>query len=928
MKKVVFFLSAAALLAVSSCNKQLDQPESPANGHFAQITAIAPDTKAVFEGDEVMKWQEGDQIGVYASSGSIVPFSLASGAGEAVATFTNPTGDQSETYGDVAIYPYSEGSVFYPAEGTLDLNLPLRYRPNSLADIQRVNMPMVGIPEDGKIFFKHVGGAVKVTINGLSAKNTAWVELLAWGKRVNGVFSGIDLSAEDPVVEVVSAVESEDFNEYNNQRRVVINIPENVELPDPAVLYFPVPAGTYESFSIMAYDRNYSLSFEKQTKVSNTINRGTILRMPAFDAPAEGAIVIDGNPADWVGVDNVVTVECPAESRYTGLVSAKFLYSDKLYILAELSDAATAASPLNMHLYFDTAKFGMYSSSWIDGGIDFMTEGCIMNAGQFVAYGASLYQWSGEKQDDWAWTGLGSVLVYSSAGSGNYYELSVDYSDIPGGMPEEFMIGIDALNGWDTIGYLPQTQHMLVLKKNGIADQPQDSGDDTVYNFKDATSVAMDNSYTPVDGVTTHNLTFTDESGAEIAWFQLVLTTGATTFEGEYTCVEYAHEDHTMGNGYNYPDWGLVGGTRYMDGDNLVIVEPGETLTVTALGGDKYEFAGSSGYKFVGVGAITLPQTEQVEVTLSQFLSLTDYSIYSMTMVGVELGTAGFYYQPADWTTGAPASYPVDGYFLKLEVYSTDGTIAPGTYVASAANGTNSGEFNKGQDYGGGNAGGTVLYTVSGGAVTCTPVTDGTVVIEKSGDVYTITLTSSLVKATYTGKLSADSSEPQGITIDGTFDDWAAVEGVTEGNHTFKVTADETNIYLYSKRSNDDRYSEIWGGAGYLYFGFDLDNNSETGDGGIESWGTGNWETLILTYPYAGSSAAPAIAETAGTSWWILPEPFSISNLQFKGVSGTGGVELEFSIPRSDMAEIPNGQITINAWGNKGLSRAILTATL
>ena len=49
--------------------------------------------------------------------------------------------------------------------------------------------------------------------------------------------------------------------------------------------------------------------------------------------------------------------------------------------------------------------------------------------------------------------------------------------------------------------------------------------------------------------------------------------------------------------------WGMgMGGTRYVAADgNLVMVQPGETLTVTQVGDATYKFVGSTGYAFVGI---------------------------------------------------------------------------------------------------------------------------------------------------------------------------------------------------------------------------------------------------------------------------------------------------------------------------------------
>ena len=112
----------------------------------------------------------------------------------------------------------------------------------------------------------------------------------------------------------------------------------------------------------------------------------------------------------------------------------------------------------------------------------------------------------------------------------------------------------------------------------------------------------MDETFAPVAGVKTHNLTLNDEAGNEVAWFQLVLTEGSEQFEGDYVCKEYAHEDHVFGNGYDLSMWGMgMGGTRYVAADgSVVLVNPGETLTVTKVGDKTYKFTGSTGYEFVG----------------------------------------------------------------------------------------------------------------------------------------------------------------------------------------------------------------------------------------------------------------------------------------------------------------------------------------
>ena len=121
------------------------------------------------------------------------------------------------------------------------------------------------------------------------------------------------------------------------------------------------------------------------------------------------------------------------------------------------------------------------------------------------------------------------------------------------------------------------------------------------YTFTVELSDAVDSSFTPVSGVKTHNLTLKNAAGEEAAWFQLVLAEGETNYAGEYECKEYAHEPFTFGNGYDLSEWGMgVGGTRYLAADGtVVLIQPGETLTVTEVAGGAYKFVGSTGYTFI-----------------------------------------------------------------------------------------------------------------------------------------------------------------------------------------------------------------------------------------------------------------------------------------------------------------------------------------
>ena len=166
---------------------------------------------------------------------------------------------------------------------------------------------------------------------------------------------------------------------------------------------------------------------------------------------------------------------------------------------------------------------------------------------------------------------------------------------------------------------------------------------------------------------------------------------------------------------------------------------------------------------------------------------------------------------------------------------------------------------------------------------------------------------------------------PVSITIDGDMSDWANVKAVTNGSHTFKFASDETNLYFYSLRSTEGRYSAIWGGEGYIYLAFDLDGDATNG---VSLNSNGPYDFIGFFLPYGGSAEAPAIIEQAGNGGESQPTPYTLANIVCKGVVNESGAAIEYSVPRADLPTIPTTAITITTWGNKDLSKVTTSATL
>ena len=92
-----------------------------------------------------------------------------------------------------------------------------------------------------------------------------------------------------------------------------------------------------------------------------------------------------------------------------------------------------------------------------------------------------------------------------------------------------------------------------------------------------------------------------------------------------------------------------------------------------------------------------------------------------------------------------------------------------------------------------------------------------------------------------------------------------------------------------------------------------MDNDPSTG---VELWGNGPYELLLVIYPYAGTADAPAFGiASAGTA---APDKYTVDNAVIKGVVTESGVETEIAVPRSDIMEMPTTPVKVYSWSNKG----------
>jgi hypothetical protein len=88
-----------------------------------------------------------------------------------------------------------------------------------------------------------------------------------------------------------------------------------------------------------------------------------------------------------------------------------------------------------------------------------------------------------------------------------------------------------------------------------------------------------------------HAITITDKDENVLAYVELLMAPAETNYEGSYPSTSYASQPGQMCDGYNFPDWGISGGSWYMDGEEKKYIGAGAaTLVVTKIAEGAYDF--------------------------------------------------------------------------------------------------------------------------------------------------------------------------------------------------------------------------------------------------------------------------------------------------------------------------------------------------
>ena len=260
MKHLFSILMIAALCACTY--KPEPQPDTKKVSFSIELEV--PDTRVVISdsgsGPASFSWEEGDEIGVVVS-GRYYRFTLSGFAGGTTGTFTAelPEGASIEDGAPVA-FPYV-AEDYNESTGTFSLAYPAVYRSSKAGDFRHRWAGVINREGDGRYIarFSHQAAILRITYENVPSGATA-VQLTA------------------------------DRNIAGDSKTVTTEFSWHGSSMD---FYFPVPAGTYNSFSVRLLNGSEPVA-ESQKTLANapmTLKTGAIYRTPCISLAGNRILV-------------------------------------------------------------------------------------------------------------------------------------------------------------------------------------------------------------------------------------------------------------------------------------------------------------------------------------------------------------------------------------------------------------------------------------------------------------------------------------------------------------------------------------------------------------------------------------------------------------------------------------------------------------
>lgn len=343
MKKIYFGLIIALVLC--SCAKtELTGVEADEMIIGASMEVYPSISKAALsDTDGSFTWQTGDAIEVATSDGH-AKFTLKTGAETASATFV---ANYSGTLGSYATYP----ADIFDSESIIKIPASREWSEGN------TNCSMFGSVDGDNVAFKHLGGVVKVTLNGVPADAKKFV-FSTPGKKITGKFD-IQTETEENGNKYIAT--SDDSNDANSSYTLNFTLTEAQNM----AFYIPLPCGTYPKFAfkLLGDDDTANPLYEFEGISAQTVNRKDILLMPAatiseipgggdgdflksvpsgtngdYTLPDAESVILYFEGKQTLGTDDVINLKYNGSSQLPKKLCLKVKNGNKVNVSGDLPD--------------------------------------------------------------------------------------------------------------------------------------------------------------------------------------------------------------------------------------------------------------------------------------------------------------------------------------------------------------------------------------------------------------------------------------------------------------------------------------------------------------------------------------------------------------------------------------------------------------
>ena len=196
-------------------------------------------------------------------------------------------------------------------------------------------------------------------------------------------------------------------------------------------------------------------------------------------------IKIDADFSDWAKLPaaNIASATCDKDATKTALKLVK-VYADPVYVFVYFEwdkDQITHEPDVEhvpFHCYINTdgdASTGGYGDEFSDACSELLFEGFVYPDGAAVgSYEPGVFEWTGDVNGTgWTWNDLGEFNgLTAGAGIEGKYEFQIARELMPKKLADNFSIGFDIQQGWESVGVLPNS-HVTDENPGGLAPSLQ-----------------------------------------------------------------------------------------------------------------------------------------------------------------------------------------------------------------------------------------------------------------------------------------------------------------------------------------------------------------------------------------------------------------------------------------------------------------------